>query len=662
MTEQQTDTDRPLSAPDEPRRILVVDDNPAIHEDIRKLFMAAKDTSDLDALTEQMFGGDAPSSSAAGAPDEIRVEIDSVYQGKEGLIAVETAIKEGHPYEMAIVDMRMPPGWDGLETIERMWQADPELQALICTAHSDHPWKQIIARLQKWDSLLILKKPFDSIELVQIVYAMTTKWRHTRQLEQQKSQLEHTVRQLHTEVDQRKQVEEQLRHQVLHDALTSMPNRVGLTQHVNACIARCQENHDLQYALLFMDLDRFKYINDSLGHGAGDHLLIQVAERLQGLKARFHAECGDCVMHTARLGGDEFVVLLEQVGSDEDLRVQLGRIFSEVTGVYEVSGHEVLVNASIGAVLGDHRYKEVGLILRDADTALYAAKGAGRGRYAIYDQTMHQNVARRMTLEKGLRRAINENQMYLDYQPIVSLQDGKIFAFEALLRWQHPELGWISPMEFIPVAEESGLIIDIGEWVLREACQRYKQWAAEMPDLDVLVHVNVSPRQFAVEDFVSRTKQLLVEEGVDPSRIVLEVTETAIMSDRERVLRQIRELSEHGHQIAMDDFGHGYSSLSHMHEIPLDTVKIDKGFVQQIDMTASYTNTIQAIVEMSRNRGMKVVAEGIENHDQLSQLQAIDCGYGQGYLFSPPCRPETALELLRTGPAWNERTPEVDAA
>lgn len=643
-----------------PIRVLVIDDNPDIHDDVRAVFEPEPDTSRLDDLTSAVLGSATGGTKRRAAPTP--VEIDSALQGQEGLEAVSRAMAEARPYELAFVDMRMPPGWDGLETIRRLWEVDPALQVVICTAYSDHDWADIRDALGDSDSLLVLKKPFDPVEVIQMTYALSTKWRATRLLEQQNKRLNDTVEQLYGEIEQRQNAERKLKHRVYHDELTRMPNRLCLVSHVEQCIDRARHEPGYRFGLCFLDLDHFKYVNDSLGHPVGDDLLVEIAARLLRATERLRHEspAGDAL--AARLGGDEFVVLLDRVGDPADVERFIGQLQTELARPCQLSGHEIVINSSFGVALCDAAYEDVGAALRDADTALYAAKANGRGQYAFFDQSMHRSVARRMLVEKELRRALDRGQLRLAYQPIVDLEGGRIKAFEALMRWDHPDLGAVSPGEFLPVAEDCGLIIGLGDWALREACTQHREWARRLPDRDDLViHVNVSPRQFALADFTDHVEAILRETGVTPARIGLEVTETAMMADRDRVLDQVRELAERGHPMSMDDFGTGHSSLGYLHEMPFRVIKIDRSFVKQIDARGTYINTIRAVIEMTHNRGMTIVAEGIETLDQLTQLQAVECNYGQGYFFSPAVSPQEAEDLLRSPAPWVKQANDPDA-
>ena len=643
-----------------PRRILVIDDNPEIHKDFRSVFEPEPDTSALDDLTRQMLGDDKKPIS--NVTNDMNVEVDSSLQGKEGLDMLNKALREGNPYEVAFVDMRMPPGWDGLETIQNLWKADPSLQVVICTAYSDYEWDEIRQTLGGSDSLLVIKKPFDAVEVIQMSYALSTKWRAARALDKKNQRLKDTVEQLYFEIQQRHDAERALQHKVHHDELTSLPNRTFITKSVEESIARAKRKPGYQFAFCFLDLDQFKYINDSLGHQVGDQLLVEIAKRLSNSTKKL---CSDLMIHdaqAARIGGDEFVILFDDVKEKSQIESFIKLLQKEIAKPSYYQGHEISVSSSFGIALCDANYGDVGLVLRDADTALYDAKENGRDRYAFFNDSMHASIARRMTLETELRRAIERKQLYLTYQPIINLEDGTIAGFEALLRWSHPDLGMISPVEFLPIAEDCGLIAGIGNWVLREGCTEYKHWRDNIEGTENLfLHINVSPRQFAIANFPDTVRDIINEIGVDPKHIALEVTETAIMADRKRVIDQIQHLADDGHAIAMDDFGVGHSSLGYLHEMPLSCVKIDRNFVKQIDPKAKYINTIKAIVEMCHNRKIYVVAEGIETLEQLVQLQTIECNYGQGFLFSPAISPTDAEELLRFHKQWLSQF-DTDAA
>jgi len=425
-----------------------------------------------------------------------------------------------------------------------------------------------------------------------------------------------------------KQAEEKLFHDAFYDTLTGLPNRVLLTERMRHAIQLAQRNPDLMFAVLFIDLDRFKVINDSLGHMLGDQLLIDIANRfLRCLRP------GDTV---ARLGGDEFVVLLEEVKDTSAAIAVADRIQAELAQSFDLEGHEVYTAASIGIAFSTVGYERPEDLLRDADTAMYRAKAQGRRRYEIFQPGMHTNAMALLQLETDLRRAIERQELCLHYQPIVSLRTCQIVGVEALVRWQHPQRGLILPGEFIPLAEETGLIVPIGSWVLREACRQIGEWQSQNRSKEpLMVHVNLSGRQFSPR-LTDEIHQILQKTGLLPQQLKLEITETVLMENAESAIETLKQLRQLGIQLAIDDFGTGYSSLSYLHRLPIDTLKIDRSFTSKIDFDGEQLAIVRTIITLAWNLGMEVIAEGIETSKQLAQLRALRCEYGQGYLFAKP--------------------------
>jgi diguanylate cyclase (GGDEF)-like protein/PAS domain S-box-containing protein len=465
----------------------------------------------------------------------------------------------------------------------------------------------------------------------------------------------------HENVTERRIAEDRLRHDSLHDALTGLPNRALFADRVERCIERARRSPHYEFAVLFLDLDRFKVINDSLGHAAGDQLLTTVAGRLQHcLRAT------DCVTrpldadtshpHTvARLGGDEFTILLDDLHGPDDAARIAERILRTVTQPMQFGTHEVTTTASVGIVPsggGNGRYTSAKDLLRDADTAMYRAKAAGKARYAVFDSTMHDSAVARLQLESDLRRAVERNELVLHYQPIVSLQtrDRELEGFEALVRWRR-EGKLVSPADFIPIAEDTGLIVPIGAWVLREACRQLAAWRSQYPHLPVSMSINLSRRQLPDPALVPLLNQVLLETGVDPHLVKLEITESVIMDDSNAANKVLAAIKETGVRFSMDDFGTGYSSLSCLHRFPIDVLKIDRAFLSNIGERRNAAAVVQAIVSLAHSMGMKVVAEGLETAEQLAFLQPLACDYGQGYLFSRPLPADAAERFLTTGSA-----------
>jgi diguanylate cyclase (GGDEF)-like protein len=407
-------------------------------------------------------------------------------------------------------------------------------------------------------------------------------------------------------------------------------------QHV---MERAKRHRDYQFALLYLDLDRFKVVNDSLGHKIGDLLLIQSAQRLLA--------CLRSEDTVARLGGDEFVILLEDIQNPADVSHVADRLQHDLALPYDLEGHKVFVSISVGIVLSEATYEKPDDMLRDADIAMYRAKGQGRGRYEMFDTTMLAHATTRLALETDLRKALDRQEFIIHYQPILELETQRIVGLEALIRWQHPTRGLVSPAEFIPMAEETGLIVPIGYWVMEEACNQMHQWQIQFPsDPALTISVNLSAKQCAETDLVQKVAQILKKTGLDASSLKLELTESMIIEDTTSTSTMLSELRALGVQVQIDDFGTGYSSLGYLQRLPIDTLKIDRTFVNRIGTGGNGLEIIRTISALAHDLGMKVVAEGIETDEQLSKLKSMDCEYGQGYLFTKPISGQEASCLL----------------
>jgi diguanylate cyclase (GGDEF)-like protein/PAS domain S-box-containing protein len=442
-----------------------------------------------------------------------------------------------------------------------------------------------------------------------------------------------------TDITDRKRAEEQLIHDAFHDALTGLPNRALFMDRLSLAVERAKRSQDHLFAVLFLDLDRFKLVNDSLGHTLGDQLLITVARRLK--------TCLRTVDTAARLGGDEFVILLDDIEDAGSATRVAERVLEVLALPSDLNGHEAFITASIGIVLSETGYERADDILRDTDIAMYRAKALGRARYVVFDAAMRATALARMDLETGLRRAFDRHEFRLYYQPIVSLATGRIAGLEALLRWQHPERGLIAPAEFIPVAEETELILPIGLWVLREACRQMHQWQTKYPAGPPLtISVNLSSKQVTQPDLPAQVEQILAETGLDARSLVLEVTESAIMDDAEIANAVLSELKAMGIQVQMDDFGTGYSSLSYLHQLPIDAIKVDHSFISTMNGNSDNSYLVPTIIALAHDLGMETVAEGIETADQLAQLGKLGCEWGQGYYLFRPLDSESAEALI----------------
>jgi len=442
------------------------------------------------------------------------------------------------------------------------------------------------------------------------------------------------------DITERKQVEETLARQAFYDSLTHLPNRALLLDRLHQAVRRTKADSCYSFAVLFLDLDRFKLVNDSLGHAIGDRLLVEIAQRL-----------GACTRSTdtvARLGGDEFAVLIEDVETIELANEIATRIHQELAHPFNLNGLEVFASASIGITLSNIGYDRPEDLLRDADTAMYRAKAFGQASHVIFNESMHDRAVVLLQLETDMRRAIQRQELRLHYQPIVSLITGRIVGFEALVRWQHPVRGTIAPGEFIPLAEETGLIVPIGWWVLHEACCQLKTWQQQFPNHSPLtISVNLSCKQFSQPNLLERIRQTLQQTDLPASSLHLEITESAIVEDANSASELLTQLRNLGIQICIDDFGTGYSSLSYLQQFPIDNLKVDRSFVNQMGNDSEAAEIVQAVVTLAHNLGMSVTAEGVETATQLVQLRNLQCEYGQGYLFSRPLNSDASGLLLK---------------
>jgi len=459
------------------------------------------------------------------------------------------------------------------------------------------------------------------------------------------------------DITERKALEEELRTAALTDKLTGLPNRTLFCDRLQQAVLRHQRLKDYHFAVLFVDLDRFKIINDSLGHDVGDLMLQEIGRRLHAA-----VRAGDSLSRTspphttARLGGDEFVVLLDGLSRPEDATAVAGRLLDVLSQQYRLGEYELFTTASIGIVASDVAADTADQVLRDADTAMYEAKLAGKGQYMVFSAPMRQRMQNRLSLENDLRKALDAGQLFLVYEPIVSLTTGQIKRFEVLLRWRHPERGVVMPGEFISIAEETGLILPIGEWVLREACAQFNRWRISLGDAaPPSISVNLSRNQLMLRSLPETIQGILEQTGMPAARLHLEVTESAVMRDAAAATRTLHAIKAIGVKLDMDDFGTGYSSLACLHQFPIDVLKIDRSFVMNIERGRDYAALVHAVAQLAQNLDIQVVAEGIETADQALILQSLDCEFGQGYLFSKPMLADQAARFKGHGGAWARR-------
>lgn len=568
-----------------------------------------------------------------------------------GVVTGEMAIRtaKSQPPDLILLDIKMPD-LDGYE---------------ICAClKSDSQTKDIpIIFLSAVDEVLdkvkafsigaadYITKPFQIEEVLARVKNQLSLQAAKRQIAKLNSQLEERVSErtkqlevanekLAAEIIQRQKIQEELEYLALNDSLTKLPNRLLFMNRLqeNLDHLQLQQTTSNNFTVLFLDCDRFKLVNDSLGHFIGDNLLIAVSQRI--------LSCLGEEDILSRFGGDEFAILLNNLES-VDYAIRLTeQILARLNLTFYLNGHEVFLSASVGIVFVDSAQQKPEDILRNADIAMYKAKDSGKACYKVFDDKMHELASRRLELETDLRLALAREEFVAYYQPIISLQTGKIRAFEALIRWRHPHKGLISPGEFIPIIEETGLIVPVGLWILRQACQQLRSWQKKFARYDWQISVNLSVKQFAQPDLINQIDQILAETKLSPSYLKLEITESAIMSNANSATEILQQLRDRQIELSIDDFGTGYSSLSYLHRFPVDTLKIDRSFIARLDAQGNNIAIVEAIITLARQLDMNIIAEGIEHSWQANLLREIGCEAAQGFLYSRPLSADSLAEFL----------------
>ncbi|QKK09185.1 MAG: EAL domain-containing protein [Planctomycetota bacterium] len=585
--------------------------------------------------------------------------VETAGTGEDAVAMASAARARGEPYAVVFVDAMLDAGMTGIEAVRWLWAADPELQIVACAGPRSQPWSDVARELGRSDQLLLLKKPIDRDEVRQLACTLSRKWQLSHdaslQMEEMDSNARSATAKLEEQIRLRAEVEEELRHLAYHDPVTGLPNRTYLYDRIEQCIQRSLRSPDFKYAVLFLDLDNFKLINDTMGHDRGDWLLKDVAQRLRNCMRSLDAIAKVEEDVAARVGGDEFIVLLEGIRDPEDCLRVAQRFIDILNRPFRIDGKELVVCASIGLATSSREYLQAKDVLRDADTAMYRAKSLGKGQYALFDPEMHNAAKRRLEIESRLRDTVNRERMRLSYQPIVDVQTQKLVGFEALFRCDIPGLD-ASPQEIINVAEDSGLIIPIGKWVFRRACRDLRQWHAEHPHSQHLrMNVNISRREIADKGLVESVRKAMADYSIPSHMITVEVTESGIFKDADLALERLRELRDLGVRLYMDDFGTGYSSLACLHSYPLDGVKIDRAFTATMIRDQRYIAVVKAIVTLCRALRMGITVEGVENPEQLELVDSLGCDSAQGYLFAKPMSADDVMILL-------ERTPELRLA
>lgn len=607
------------------RRILIVDDTASIHQDFRKILCANTDNEPtLEGLEATLFGTVAPVRQA--------FELDSAYQGEEALALVNKALAANAPYAMVFIDMRMPPGWDGLQTIEHLWNVDPNLQIALCTAYSDYSFEAIEARLKYNDQLLILKKPFDHLEIRQMASALTWKWQLAQDVALKVIGLERTI-------EERVQELLKVSHLLQYDALTELPNSTLLGDRLSQSIA-LSRRHDRQLAVMFIGLDRFKRINNALGYPVGDEVLQQVS---QGLVATVRNS--DSVF---RYGSDEFVIVLNDIQHPQQTQHVAHKILTAIGATRHVAGHDLSVTASLGISLYPNDSGNAVELIKHAETAMHTSKERGPNDFSFYTEDMNLRAQRQQNMESAIRQALDRDEFVLHYQPKLDLKSGKIVGAEALIRWYQPRSGWVSPAEFIPVAEDSGLIVRLTQWVLQQACEQAQAWRM-MGLAPLTISVNVSAIDLRQRDFVDNLAAILKQTGLPPAQLELEITESVLMQNVDETVALLESIKVMGVRLALDDFGTGYSSLSYLRRFPIDVLKIDQSFVSGMSKNSQDAQLISAIIGMGKSLDLSIIAEGVETFEQLTFLRNQHCEEGQGYLFSKAVSSKDFSQMLQVG-------------
>jgi diguanylate cyclase (GGDEF)-like protein len=607
-------------------RVLVADDEAEVRDAYRQILLEADmsgETAVFRNLRERLF--------AKGAQDQIAKQLagrKTVFapvfcEGAEAAVAaVRESIAADEPFAIAILDMRMPPGPDGVWAAQRIRELDPAIEIVICTAYSDVDPGEIGGIVPPEEKLSYLQKPFHPQEIRQMAISLASKWR-----------AEHRIVKL-----------------AYFDALTGLPNREQSRSRLGSALAAAQESERMM-AVLYLDLDNFKRVNDTLGHAVGDELLTVVAARLRhSLRSNdgpgSEAESSPRSNHIGRLGGDEFVVLLPNIRSAAEAAAVASRLIADLQAPVRLALHSLVITPSVGISLYPSDGVDADTLLRNADLAMYCAKRKGPGMHAFFDAAMNDAALRRFTLEAKLRGALDRGEFTLHYQPQFDVSTGAVAGMEALLRWTNDDLGAVTPTEFIPVAEETGLILPIGEWVLRTACRQAKAWLDEGLPFGRIA-VNVSGQQFILKDFSATVAAVIAETGLPPSMLELEITESVVMKDEAWAEVALSQLKGLGVQLAIDDFGTGYSSFGRLRHFAVDRLKIDQSFMTSLLECSDDRAIAAGIIAMSRSLRINVTAEGVESLPQLLFLQEHDCHEAQGFLFSRALPATDAHKLLR---------------
>lgn len=614
-------------------RILIVDDNIAIHDDFRKVLCgeSTERIRKLRDLERSILDNDDTSGADHFTPPDYIV--DSAYQGEESLAKIRESEVAGAPYGLVFMDVRMPPGWDGIETIRRIWNEFPHIEVVICTAYSDYSWEEILTKIGNSERLLFLRKPFDTVAVKQMALALTQKWHLARQVNRY-------VRQLEAEIAERQKSEERLQFQATHDSLTGLANRASLEEKLRKVLSQLGESQE-KVGLFYIDLDRFKEINDTLGYRNGDVIIREMGSRL---KTSMGADG-----FVARVYGNAFAILIPSLESTSASLEIAQRIQKVLEPPVALESLELEVRGSISVVLYPDHGSSADELMRRVDMTMLEAKRSNL-KVTFYDPKFDLYSPERLTMLGELRKAISAGDLTLFYQPKIDLKLNYLRGFEALVRWQHPLRGLIPPGNFVPVAERGGLSKHLSLWVLDECARNWAGWREK--NWDFPFSVNLSAHDLMDADLPETVAKILKRYGMPSSRLVLEITESAMMEDPDRARETMLSLSAMGVRLSIDDFGVGYSSLVYLKNSPVHELKIDRSFVLEMAENTDVMTIVRSIIELGHMLGLCVVAEGVERPLELELLKQMKCDAAQGHHICEP-KPSHLIEEWRKISPWS---------
>jgi diguanylate cyclase (GGDEF)-like protein len=608
-----------------PIRVLVVDDEAEVRDAYRQIFTGPVEGAQSAArrnLGAKLFGREERKLPVRPVHSALSFEPEFCDSAEAAVAAVRASLKDKRPYAVVFMDMRMPPGPDGVWAAAQIRELDPAIEIAVCTAYSDVDPGDIGGRVPPEDKLSYLQKPFHPHEVRQMSIALASKWRAERNITRL----------------------------AYFDSLTGLPNREQVHNRLRSALATAHERGTM-LAVMYIDLDNFKRINDTLGHSVGDEVLVTTAERLRSALRRGSDGTGDGSPadrpgDLGRLGGDEFLAVLPDISSSADAAAVADRLIAALQKPMELSKHTVVITPSVGIAISPTDGNDAESILRHSDLAMYFAKRRWPGSHAFFDASMNEGALQRYTIESKLRGALERGELALHYQPQIDIMTGTVSGMEALLRWTNEELGVVPPKDFIPVAEDTGLMIPIGEWVLRTACTQAKKWHDEGLAVKRIA-VNIAAQQFGMPGFVAQVTTILAETGLDPAMLDLEITESMVLNDEGRAEQLLAGLHAIGVTVAIDDFGTGYSNFQRLQSLAIDRLKIDRSFVRDLGDGSDDSAIAAAIIAMAKSLSVGVVAEGVESFAQLRFLQEHHCAQAQGFLLSRPLPASEARLLLQ---------------